>query len=592
MQARLNLQEVLAHDRARPLPAKKYLYGIDDRPPLTATCLLGLQHAVLALVFLVYPLAVAQELKLDSTTTLSFLTACVLAIALSTALHFFRPPVGSGSLAVEIPTPIFLPTAMLAGGIGGLPAIAAISLLSGVTEVVFARALRHVRALFPAEVCGIAVMMLGISIIRPGMLNALGVTDHDAPMHTSALIVSSATLAAMAFISIFGNQTVKLLALAGGLAIGMALSTHLGLFASDAWLRIAEAPILAVPHLVVSIPRLDWSIVPLAIVMALVLSVDNIGMLVGIQRQVDPNWHKIDLRQTSGGIQVSGIGDLLAGLFGGIPTGISSANVGLAHATGAVSRIVSLATAAALLTAAFTPKIILALSLVPRPVVGAIMIYAAIYMVVSGMSLILNRILNERRIFVIGFSIVIGLASALLPGVYHEMPTILRPILESPLAVSTLSAMTLTQLFRFGAALKTSFNVVLSESRNESLQELEVNRSLRRVLVSMAADVGADKALIDRSIDVTAELVAAMRMVGCVEGSVQFAARLEDARVEISLRYEGLAVPVTEQLDDTPAQSVLPGSPLGHLLRLTRHVDRLAMSSHGSQQTLLLIYQS
>ena len=342
----------------------------------------------------------------------------------------------------------------------------------------------------------------------------------------------------------------------------------------------------------VAIPHLEWSMVPLGIVMALVLSVDNIGMLVGIQRQVDPTWHKIDLRQASGGIQVSGIGDLLAGVFGGIPTGISSANVGLAHATGAVSRVVSLAVGASLLAAAFAPKIILALSLVPRPVVGAIMVYAAIYMVVSGMSLILNRILNERRIFVIGFSIVLGLSSALLPGVYDEVPVILRPILESALAVSTLSAMLLTQLFRVGAALKTSFKLELSETRNESLQEMEVNQSLRRVLVSLGADVGADKALIDRAIDITAELVAAMRIVGCVEGAVQFSARLEDARVEISLRYDGLAVPVTEPLEESSSQAVIPGSPLGHVLRLTRHVDRLAMSSHGAQQTLVLSYQS
>lgn len=584
--------EALWSEKGFPLPTKKYLYGIEDRPSFAATCLLGIQHGVLALVFLVYPLAVAQELNLDSAETLGFLTACVLAIALSTALHFFRPPIGSGSLAVEIPTPIFLPTAILAGSSGGLAAIAAISLLSGLTELVFARLLRHVRALFPAEVCGIAVMMLGISIIRPGMVNAFGLSSgHDA-MHLSSLIVSSATLAMMAAISIFGSPRIKLLALAGGLVMGVALSSRLDLFAADAWSRIMDAPILAIPHLMVAIPHLEWSMVPLGIVMALVLSVDNIGMLVGIQRQVDPTWHKIDLRQASGGIQVSGIGDLLAGVFGGIPTGISSANVGLAHATGAVSRVVSLAVGASLLAAAFAPKIILALSLVPRPVVGAIMVYAAIYMVVSGMSLILNRILNERRIFVIGFSIVLGLSSALLPGVYDDVPVILRPILESPLAVSTLSAMTLTQLFRVGAALKTSFKLELSETRNESLQEMEVNQSLRRVLVGLGADVGADKALIDRAIDITAELVAAMRIVGCVEGAVQFSARLEDARAEISLRYDGLAVPVTEQMEESSARAIIPGSPLGHVLRLTRHVDRLAMSSHGAQQTLVLIYQS
>ncbi len=561
------------------MPHRTFLYGLEDRPPLPAMLALGVQHALLALVFLVYPLAVAQQLGLSAAVTLAFLSSCVFGMAVSTMLHVLRPPFGSGSLAVEIPTPLFIPTAVLAGTAGGIGAVSAISILCGITGLAFARLLRRLRTLFPAEICGIAVLMLGISIIQPGMRNAFGISGEVMVVRWSSLAVSTATLTTMVVLSIFGSQRIKLLALAGGLVVGVALSVHFGLVGAEEWARVQQAPLVAWPSVTAAVPRIDWSLVPLAVMMGLVQSVDNLGMLVGIQRQVDPVWHRLDLPQASGGIQVSGLGDLVSGLFGGMPTGISSANVGLAHATGAVARIVTLAAGIMLLAVPFVPKIIVALSLVPQPVIGAIVVYAAVYMVVSGMSLILNRVLNDRRIFIIGFSVVLGLTSALLPGVYAGTSPLLRPILESPLTVSTLVAIVLTQVLRFGAALRTSFELELGDTRNESVQEVEVNRTLRKALEDIAAEVGAARPFVDRAIDVTAELLAAMRIAGCVEGAIRLAARIEDSRLEITLRYDGLPLPHQT------------GERNSHFARLVRHIDRVTATHRGIQQTLLLVYQ-
>ncbi len=572
------------------MPHTTFLYGLEDRPPLPAMLVLGFQHALLAMVFLVYPVAVAQELGLSSAVTLAFLSSCVFGMAVSTALHVLRPPLGSGSLAVEIPTPLFIPTAVLAGTAGGIGAVAAVSMLSGVTGVVFARLLRRLRALFPAEICGIAVLMLGISIIQPGMRNAFGISGAAMVVQWPALVVSTATLATMVVVAIFGTQRVKLLALASGLLVGVLLSVQFGLVGAAEWAQVQQAPLVAWPSITAAVPRLDWSLVPLALVMGLVQSVDNLGMLVGIQRQVDPLWHKLDLRQASGGIQVSGAGDLVSGLFGGMPTGISSANVGLAHATGAVCRVVALVTGLMLLAVPFVPKIIIALSLVPQPVVGAIVVYAAVYMVVSGMSLILNRVLNDRRIFIIGFSVVLGLTSALLPGVYANAPELLRPLLESPLTVSTVVAIVLTQVLRFGAAARTSFELELGDTRNESVQEMEVNRTLRKSLEGIAAEVGAARPFVDRAIDVTAELVAAMRIADCVEGSIWLRARFEDSRLEMTLQYFGLPIPRAPRR----APDVAPDAANehhAHFARLIRHVDGVNTFSQGARQELLLVYQ-
>lgn len=568
----------------------RYLYELDASPPWHDLLLLGLQHAVLALVFLVYPLAAAQQIGLSSGETAQFLTACVLAIAVSTALHYFRPMVGSGALAVEIPTPIFLPAAVLVGGVGGLATLSGMSLVSGLIECLFARLLKRLRSLFPAEVCGVAVMMLGISMVKPGVLNALGVTAANTTVDGGSLLVAALTVTTITGVSIFGAGRVKLLALGAGLCVGIVLAMIFGVVSWSHWAALSEASWVGVPSVHLGVPRIEPTLIPLCIVMALVLSVDNIGMLVGIQRQINPSWSKIDLRQASGGIQVSGIGDLVAAVFGGMPTGISSANVSLAYATGAIARRISLATGALLLVAACTPKVIVALSLIPKPVVGAVMVYAAAYMLVSGMSLILGRLLNERRIFVIGFAVVMGLMPALVPGIYAHAPELARPILESPLAVGTFTAILLTQFFRVGAARRATFSVELVMTDNESLREYHINKSIRDTLSSLGVDAGAARTLVDRAIDVTSELVAVMKSLNCFEQSVLMMAAFEDSRLKIVLQYAGSMVPEKPVM---PPDHQSANDPLSRAWQLlSGPIDKSSGTKADGQQRLTILFEA
>ena len=85
--------------------------------------------------------------------------------------------------------------------------------------------------------------------------------------------------------------------------------------------------------------------------------------------------------------------------------GSSSANLGLAHATGVAARRVGVAAGILLILVAFLPQFAQLIMLLPAAVIGAIMIYTAAYMMVSGMELILSRLLNGRRRATVGFSV-------------------------------------------------------------------------------------------------------------------------------------------------------------------------------------------
>jgi len=419
-------------------------------PKPQEVAVLSLQHALLALIFLIYPLAAAQTIGLSPADTGTFLTGSLIAIGVATCLHYFPPPFGSGSLAVEIPTPIFLPVTIMAGAAGGWPLMCGMALVCGVVEVVFARALRVLRALFPAEVCGVAVFMLGVSIAKPGLAAFSGVTVAGAVIDVRAIATAVATLLTIVGLGVFGTRRVRLLALGLGVLVGMTVAILTGLVGPADWARIEHLPWVGLPAVSIPAPRFDVALLPLCIVMGVALSIDNLGCLVGIQRQRDPQWAHVDIRQASGGIQVSGIGDIVAGLLGGMPTGVSSSNIGLSHATGVSHRIVALYTGVLLLLASVAPKIIAAIALMPRPVVGAIMVYAAAYMMVSGMTLILSRMLSERRVFAVGFALLVGLAPLLVSGLYEGAPSMVRALLESPIAAGSLTAMVLTAIAKIG----------------------------------------------------------------------------------------------------------------------------------------------
>lgn len=552
---------------------QRHLYGVEDRPRPPHAIALSAQHALLALIFLVYPLAAAQQIGLSPGDTEKFLTAVILSIGGATFLHGFRAPLGSGALAVEIPTPAFLPTAVLAGSAGGLSMLAGMSLVSGIVELFFAGALRRLRALFPAEVCGVAVVMLGLSLVRPAILNTLVTDAGMSIIRPVPLAVAALTLATITVIAIFATGRLKLLALGGGLLAGIGLAWLLGLAGGSHWSALDQAPWLGVPAVDIGTAGFSLELLPLCVVMALILGIDNVGMLIGIQRQMDPAWSRIDMKQAGSGIRVSAIGDLLAGILGGMPTGISSANISLAHATGAIARRISLLTGVMLIVAAFSPKAIKAVSLIPKPVVGAVMLYAAAYMLVSGMTLFLGRLLNERRMFVVGFSIVLGLGPVLVPGLFSEAPESLRPILESPLALGSFCAILLTQLLRLGAASKLGIVIALPDSHNEMVQELVCNKAIRAGLVRLGASVGAARPAVYRAIDVTSECIGWLKVNGYIDGNVQLSASFVDSQLDITLAYDGRP---------PPAEGASP-SPF--------RVDALSMRSHGSHQHLTLRFE-
>src|SRR5215471_12617404 len=93
----------------------------------------------------------------------------------------------------------------------------------------------------------------------------------------------------------------------------------------------------------------------------------------------------------------------------------------------------------------------------PMPVIGAMLIYSACFIVLGGVQLLTSRMLDSRRIFAVGVSLIFGLSVEISPDVYRFAPEALRPIFSSSTSLATILLVTLSLLFRLGVSKERTF---------------------------------------------------------------------------------------------------------------------------------------
>src|SRR5690606_38987017 len=240
----------------------------------------------------------------------------------------------------------------------------------------------------------------GLSLIEPALTHTTGL--HGDGINLNDVLLGGVTLAVIVAMSIWGNRSAKLFALLAGIAEGILLAALLGeLEGGEA---LANTPLFGVPTL--ATPRLDIPITVLIAIalLAVMVQLDTFACVVLMQKMDDADWRRANMRMVGGGIRASALGSLLVAPVGGYPNVVSSANIALCHISRSTSRWIGLGVAALLLLLAFMPMISLALSLIPPAVIGAVEIYAAAYLIVSGLELIASRAMDARGIFMVGLA--------------------------------------------------------------------------------------------------------------------------------------------------------------------------------------------
>ncbi|WP_029010496.1 uracil-xanthine permease family protein [Azospirillum halopraeferens] len=560
------------------------LYALDERPPARAVAVLSVQHLVLALMFMVYPVIVATELGLSREATMGMVTTATLIVGLGTMLQATR--FGSGFLAVIIPNPIVLPALIAAARTAGPGAAFGTLVVCGIAQMGLARLLPRLRSYFPPEVCGVAVMMLGVSLVSGGIGRFTGYDAAAGGADSAAVATGLATLGCIVVLTVWAKGPMRLYAVLIGCAAGYGTAAALGLVGPEVAQALAEAPAVAMPAPM--FPELSFSlhILPPLFIATLITMMDSVGSIVSLDKMNTAHWARTDMRLLSRGLFADGATTTLAASVGTLGTGFSSANIGLAFASGVTARVVGLVTGALLVAAAFVPKLTTLLILMPRPVIGAVLVFTAACLITAGMELIMSRLLNERRMLVIGLSTILGLSVAALPGLYHGVPDWARPLVGSELTVAAAAALILNMVFRIGAVRRARVAFTPGHTPLGDLYEF---------METQGGVWGARRDVVQRATLALIEAMETLSRDGLARGEVTVEAAFDELNLDLRLRYAGSppalgagAVDIRALLESEGDAGIDEAMRSVSGTLITRVADRVTASSRGDEAVLAL----
>jgi xanthine/uracil permease len=514
---------------ARREKPRDMLFVAHETPDMMTAIVAGAQHVLIILMLTVYVVFVGREIGFTGTQLRSFVSIEIVVVGIATLLQSLKTRFSSGHLMIHAPNLMSIAAFGMVVLNFGMGAAAGAYILSGVVVIILARFLPKLQKVFPPEVTGILLVLLGLTLVKGG---ASGFTGYnDGMIDWVAFLVASATLGTIVIFSVWTSEKIRVFAVAFGIASGIAIAAIMGVFGAEQIKLVAGQPFMALPFEGYNLPRptlMFGAILPLLII-EVISAVGSIGKGMAIDKLNNAKWRRPDLPMIGRLVMCQGIGVLLNGLTGTPSTVTNSANIGLAHSTGVAARRVGIAAGIIFIIAACLPMLSTFITIIPRPVMGAIIVYTAGFLMVAGMQMILSRMINNRRMFMVGLSITVGAAITLMPELASTVPANLKPILGSGLTMGVLTAVILNLIFRIGIAKTDEINLAGPEDSAKATHFLE----------DLGVSWGARHDVIARAGESVVEALEALHEAKLMKGPANLKATFDEYKVALALNYPG-----------------------------------------------------
>jgi NCS2 family nucleobase:cation symporter-2 len=202
-------------------------------------------------------------------------------------------------------------------------------------------------------------------------------------------------------------------------------------------------------------------------------------------------------------------------------------------------------------------------------------------MIFTGFQIMMSRMMDARKIFVVGISLIFGLSVDLLPGVYSQIQhPWLHPIFSSSLSLATLLAVVLTLIFRIGISRQQ--RLVLEPGRGAS-------ESIFSFMERQGAAWGARKDVVYRAVSALNEAVESISAQSLARGNVTVDVSFDELNLDLAVEYDGEPLLMPERpplepelLSDEDAVSWLSA------YLISRYADRVDSSCRDGRCRLLL----
>lgn len=294
------------------------IYGVNDKPPRWATILAGLQHTFVMSSTLILPVVIISEIGGTQQQIQSVVSFTMIAAGITTIIQFIRGPVGSGYLLPYLSGVPYFSASMSAAWIGGLPLLAGMSMIAGSFESLLSRVIRKLRFLFPAEVTGVVVLMVGVALIPLGASNFMGLETDEALFEIPHVLLGVSTLAIMVILNIWGSGALRVYCVFIGMVTGYLIAYFSGIMTNLDVARLGDAGWFAFPQMTHSNLSFDSSLLAPFLIAGLCSSLKSVGDMITCQKINDDDWKEPDMKSISNGLLAGGIGTFLSGALGGL----------------------------------------------------------------------------------------------------------------------------------------------------------------------------------------------------------------------------------------------------------------------------------
>ena len=431
-------------------------YGV---PPLGSSVSLALQHLVAMIVGCVTPaIIISEAVGLGQADRVLLIQASLVMSAVSTFLQLF--PIGkrfgSGLPVILGVSFAYVPSMQaIASSGGGISAIAGAMVVGGIVAVIVGVFVKQIRTLFPPVITGTVVFTIGLSLYPTAINYMAGGTGNTAAAVAAkglleALVYGSwqnwlvavLTLAVVMLLNNYGKGICKLASILLGMLFGYVVAMCFGMVS---FADVGDAAWFSLPRFLHFGITFDASSCIAVGLLFAINSIQAIGDFTattvgGLDR--DPTDQELQ-----GGIIAYGASNILAALFGGLPTAAYAQNVGIVTTNKGVNRTVFALAGGFLLLAGVSPKFAAVLTTIPQCVLGGATITVFSTIAMTGMKLIASQDLTARNTTIVGLSAALGVGISQASGALSQFPEAVTMIFgKSPVVIATLMAVLLNLL--------------------------------------------------------------------------------------------------------------------------------------------------
>lgn len=419
-------------------------------PPLRETLFAALQHLLAIFVTIITsPLIIANAIQLDQETTSFLVSMSLMVSGVATFIQCRRlGKIGCGLLCIQGTSFSFIGPIITAGLAGGLPAIFGATVAGSVVEMFVSRILKYARRIITPLVSGIVVTLIGMSLIKVGIISCGG-GNASAPDFGSLQNIGIA-LMVLVLIIIFNRSSNRFLRMGSiviGLIVGYAVSWWFGMVDFSSIQSYAG---INYPQPFKYGLSFDFSSILGLGLVYLITSIEAYGDITANSLiSEEPVEGETFIQRAEGGILADGFNSMIAGLFfSSFPNSIFAQNNGMIQLTGVASRYVGYFIAALLIILGVFPAIGNVFSLMPAPVLGGATLLMFGTVAAAGIRIIASQTINRKATLVMAISFAMGLSVEMVPDILKQLPDSLQSIFSSGITTGGLTAIITNMVIR------------------------------------------------------------------------------------------------------------------------------------------------